>query len=210
MKNLSYFVFLFFFTGCSSSGSNSSVPAETRVAAADTVEKTTEISQPEETPAKIASTERNVAPPQKSYPKEFSAGKINFKIESPETERSATVVKVEGEAPSKFSREFAVEGSVQDAFLLDLDKDGFSELYLVVASEGQLELKGYASYRDRSAGEIYVKDTDAKRQAESDRIFVENGLLFRTFKTRENAVSKFKYELKKGETSFVLSPKASE
>ncbi len=207
MKNLQFLAFLLLLSACSNSGTPTErqetpqIPSDT-VAAIPTPAETAQ-----ETLAAPELTERNAIAPPSSLPKEFSSGAVTFKLESPETERNATVLKVQGRQPNQFSKEFSVEGEVKDAFLLDLNEDGFSELYLAIASpDGQIGLKGYASYRDRSAGEIYVKDKKIEKQASSDRIFVENGQLFRSFISPSGKSVKVKYQLQKGETSFVLSP----
>ncbi len=207
MKNLQFLAFLLFLSACSNSGTPPATQEEPSISS-DTVAATpTPAETAPETLATPETTERNAIAPPSTFPKEFSSGAITFKIESPETERNATVLKVQGRQPNQFSKEFSVEGNVQDAFLLDLNEDGFSELYLAIAApDGQIGLKGYASYRDRSAGEIYVKDKKTEKQSSSDQVFVENGQLFRSFISPSGKPVKVKYQLQKGETSFVLSP----
>jgi len=193
--------------GCSNSGSQSQATLDRPIAGADSLESPAPADNVEES----GTARKDAAPPPLSFPTTFSAGKVTFNIETPAVGAGPAVVRIEGSQPD-FSKEFEVGGEVRDAFLLDLDKDGFSELYVVFAAPGaagQLALAGYASYRDRSAGEIYVKEPAAQKQPGSDQVFTKGEKLFRTFTPANGGAVKWAYSLKKGETSFVLTPSVS-
>jgi hypothetical protein len=208
MRHYLFFFLLSFLAACSGGANQTQEPVSTEKNETDTSEtaKVPETVTPsEDTSAAAERTvkEASMPPPAQN---EFTAGKVTYLIENGENERGASTVKVVGTDPV-FSKEFPVAGRISESFLLDLNKDGFSEFYFTVTtSNGASELKGIASYRDRSAGEIYVKDENPAWQPGASHIFVENGALYRSFSKSEGTEQKLKYELKKGETSFVLSP----
>lgn len=139
------------------------------------------------------------------FQRTFNAGSFVFKVNATNSEVTPIHVSTEG-LPRAFQETFEIEGALRDAHLLDLNKDGFKELYLITQptdDSGNFDIMGVASFRDKSAGAIYVKDTEEKRQVNSDKVFVENGELKRSFVQGGKAMS-FKYRLRAGETGFIL------
>ena len=160
---------------------------------------------------------KNVAPPpsngseqnQHPFNKSLQAGKVNFNVSCENGEKSTIHVDCDGLEVRKYEKDFPIEGQLKDAFSLDLDGDGFYEIYLVVKGKklsSNLEIIGIASYNDKSAGEIYVKDVTTPRQSDSDIVFVENEKLIREFRNEKNELLTFNYNLKKGEAGFILEP----
>jgi hypothetical protein len=139
------------------------------------------------------------------FQRSYNAGPFSFKVNATNSELTPIHISTEG-LPKEFKQTFEKAAAVKEAHLLDLNKDGFMELYIVLqetGKSGNLGLLGIASYKNKSAGEIYIKDTQEIREVNSDRVFVENGELRRTF-VRNGKTMNFKYVLKAGETSFVL------
>lgn len=142
------------------------------------------------------------------FEKKLTDGKITFDIKCENGEQSKFTITGSGfNKDIKFGE--TIEGQLTGAHLLDLDKDGFSEIYLVfnqTDDSGNKMIKAYSSYRNRSAGEIYVKDTDMVRTVNSDQVYVDGKKLMRSFKDENGKEIKFNYQLGKGESSFVLTP----
>jgi len=106
----------------------------------------------------------------------------------------------------------------------DLDADGFEELYLITRSVGSgsyATIYGYASYKDKSFGPIYIPeqqedDPNFRGYMGHDRISIIDNLLVREFPVfndgdRNNAPSggfrSLKYTLEAGEASYILKVK---
>ena len=90
------------------------------------------------------------------FRKTVSAGKVRFYVSSHYAETSTILVESDGLEVRKYENEFIVEGKLKDAFGLDLNDDGFFEVYLVIQKtddSGNLDILGIASYKDKSAGE---------------------------------------------------------
>ncbi|MFK7808342.1 MAG: hypothetical protein AB8F74_11125 [Saprospiraceae bacterium] len=139
------------------------------------------------------------------FQRRYDAGNFTFKINAMNGEVTPIHISTEG-LPRAFEETIEVEGAVKTGHLLDLNKDGFKELYLVIqptGDSGNLDIIGIASYRDKSAGKIIVKDTEEIRAVNSDKIFTKDGELRRSF-VQNGKQMDFGYELKKGETGFVL------
>ncbi|MCB0520234.1 MAG: hypothetical protein H6577_19460 [Lewinellaceae bacterium] len=141
----------------------------------------------------------------KPFNREFIAGQVTFKVSSDETGKGQVNIFADTNNKKSFSREFEVTGNIGDAFLLDLDADGFSEMYLVINKAPHPEIKGYSSYQNRSAGEIVVKD-DIPTGAVASHILTRDGKLFREIKDGNGGTKEQSYLLEKSETSFILAP----
>jgi|GEM_PF-3759833 len=123
-----------------------------------------------------------------------------------------TTFKLESEKLSRaFNERYTFEGQITDGVVLDLDNDGFKELYLtcsITDDSGNKDIMGWASYRDKAAGQIYVDDTKMIRAMNTDKVYAKDGKLYRSFKD-ENGTSKvFEYLLTRGEAGMRLTPKA--
>lgn len=115
---------------------------------------------------------------------------------------------------------------IKDAFLADLNNDGFEELYIiteVAGSGGYAGIIGVASNGDKSSSMITVpelteEDMKAGKTFEGyqghDKVYIENKQLVREFpiyKTGDNNATptggtrKVNYTLNKGETSWILA-----
>lgn len=143
------------------------------------------------------------------FQKNLIAGKIKYTVSAENREVSTIHVKSEGLQVREYEQNITVEGQLINAFALDLNHDEFYEVYLVIEGNdgtGQLEIKGISSYNDKSAGEIYVKDVQVKRQPQTDKIYVHYGNLTRQFNDENNQVQVYQYKLNKGEAGFILEP----
>jgi len=139
------------------------------------------------------------------FQRTYNAGSFLFKVNATNSEVTPIHVTTEG-LPRAYNETFEIEGALREGHLLDLNKDGFKELYLITQptdDSGNFDIMGIASYRDKSAGAIYVKDTPEKRKVNSDKVFVEEGELRRSFVQNGNPMN-FKYRLRTGETGFIL------
>lgn len=130
--------------------------------------------------------------------------------------------------PSGFSHRnetttISVEGKVHRAEVVDLDSNGFQEA-IVFTQDWDNEDKGnvyvFTSYRDRSYGQVHVKELPAgannfsRQSAASDYFELRDGQLVRNRATNtENAANgqdeQYVYQLKQAEAAFILTPKAT-
>ncbi|HFA51112.1 MAG TPA: hypothetical protein ENJ95_19030 [Bacteroidetes bacterium] len=143
------------------------------------------------------------------FTKQFNRGDITFKVDCINQEVSTINVECEGLSAKEFNKKYEVEGQLIDAFALDLNKDKFWELYLIVrptGDSGNLTIMGITSYKNKSAGDIIVKDTDIIRKVNSDRVYSERGNLIRTFTNEKGEQVKLIYGLERGETGYILRP----
>ena len=212
MKYLQLILPLLLFAACQQGKSPDSSPATTApVPSADTtastpaVEETQLQATTDTLPAKAGVAGREVA----ATVQALTDGKLNFIVNTANRSEGKVIVTSEGVAEKAFTREFPVQGTLVSSFLLDLDKDGFSEVYVVLLPDdagGHPVLKGYSSYRDKSAGEVYVKEPKTAAKAGSSRVFTENKALFRSFRDETGKEVTWQYELKRGETGFILTP----
>ncbi len=179
--------------------------------------ETNVVTEPDRNDSIITTQSKNVAPPNRKnldqdngvFQKTIQAGKVKFNVSCQNRETSTIHVNSEGLEVRKYERDFTVEGQLKNAFSLDLDGDGFSEIYLVVQGtddSGNLDLMGIASFKDKSAGEIYVKDVTVPRQMNTDKIYVKGEKLIREFNDEKGELQVYQYNLKKGEAGFILEP----
>ena len=141
------------------------------------------------------------------FQKELPAGKLTFKISSENLDNNILKVECTGFEEREVNNDYPIKGKVIDAFILDIDKNNYSELYTLVKDDnngGNVTIMGVSSYRDRNVADIIVKDTDAKRQANSDTVYIENNLLIRKFIDKNGNPLKFGYKLSQSETAFIL------
>lgn len=151
----------------------------------------------------------------------LSSGSLQFLIENPEVNK--LIITPSGLEVRNDPTEKTVAGTLEDAFITDLDKDGFSEVYCVFRSReglGEASIVGFASYRNRSYGEIYVPpfpegSAYMKGYKGGDVIIAESKRLLREFPIFQGGQDTGKkrriiYELQRGETSFVLKATSQE
>ncbi|HMQ47202.1 MAG TPA: hypothetical protein PKA00_06820 [Saprospiraceae bacterium] len=151
----------------------------------------------------------------------LSSGKVQFIIDNPAIHQlkiTPSGLEVRNEPMEK-----TVDGTLEDAFITDLDKDGFPEVYCIVRSReglGEANIVGFASYRNRSYGEIYVPPFPEgspymKGYKGGDFYVLENKRILREFPIFQGGQDTGKkrriiYELQRGETSFVLKATGQE
>lgn len=148
-----------------------------------------------------------------TYPKVFAkrvlAGKVNFDVSAENGPTSNIHIKCDDLAVRKFNKDLTVDGHLKHAFGLDLNKDGFHELYLVVEKnepEGWLEIIGFASYNDKSAGEITIRDLEIPRKENSDKVYAFYEELRREYYGTDGVIQVYTYKLKKEEAGYALEP----
>ena len=145
-----------------------------------------------------------------------SAGLSDLKIETEGFKSSEDVFNIKDSDPLK------------DFFTLDLNNDGFEELYLITAGTGSGSygnIYGYASNRDLSVTPVFIpeiSENDLKQGGDfygymgHDSIFAENDKLFRKFPVYKEGDANccpsgghkiIQYTLKAGEASWILEIK---
>jgi len=106
--------------------------------------------------------------------------------------------------------------NINEILTADLDKDGFDEAYITYdcmeKGEAHPVIAAFVSFKDRAFGPIYVKAASQKQlkgYQGHDKIFIENGQLFREFpifdgEKNTGKTQKLTYSLSAGEAGFVL------
>lgn len=197
-------------------------PAEAELAEDTLVASTTDV-----VPAEEQASYRQLEQARQE-PEPFEAvledGKIRFALSSPnDAEGNLLTVVPSGLAARNDTLQLQVEGYVHDAFKADLNRDGFIEVYAVTYRGGaqpKEQLYGFSSYRNRSYGPITVYEPEATTMAGyrgQGRFYLdEDGQLRREFPLFDAAGQPtgrkrlVHYELRQGETSFILQPVKSE
>jgi hypothetical protein len=88
-----------------------------------------------------------------------------------------------------FSEEFFDKDPITDVFIVDLDENGFDEIYIITTSAGSGSygnVLGFASNRDKSLSMINFPDIQYNKKffegyMGQDSFFIENNKLVRTF-----------------------------
>ena len=143
------------------------------------------------------------------FEKTVLMGNVNFKVYAENQETTTVKINCDGLSVRKFNQEFVIGGQVINAFGLDLDKDGYHELYIAVQGtddSGNIGLIGIASYKDKSAGEITINEIEIPRKQNTDKVYAFYGELKREFYDQNNQLQVYSYKLKKGEAGFILEP----
>ncbi|MCB0552588.1 MAG: hypothetical protein KDD02_03475 [Phaeodactylibacter sp.] len=162
--------------------------------------------------------------PEKVPPLErtLTAGKVSFTLScsNESAEKNVLCAQPQGLEVRNDQLCLDVEGQARDAFQADLNKDGFIEVYTFTAGpDARGHLYGFASYRNRSYGPINVREPkDALLQGYQgqDAFYVKEGQIKREFPLyNDNGQLSgqrrvITYQLKQGETSFILEPGNSE
>lgn len=156
------------------------------------------------------------------FEKVLTAGKVSFTLScsNESTEKNVLCAQPQGLEVRNDQLCLNVEGQARAAFQADLNKDGFIEVYTFTAGqETHGHLYGFASYRNRSFGAINVREPKAALMLGyqgKDTFYVEEGQVKREFPLyNENGQPSgqrrvITYQLKQGETSFILEPGNSE
>lgn len=213
MKNL---IYIFLLLGLFSCGNDSNQPTQESEKPTEEIQDKI-VAKPEQKKGNETSGETlvptgtNTKQSKRSnvFQKTLTDGKVSFDVLCRNGEMSKYQIISSGFENKNIKYNDAVKGQLSDAHLLDLNNDGFCEIYMVfnqTDGSGNKMIKGIASYRNKSSGEIYVKDTELTRQENSDNVFVEDKKLIREFTNEKGQSIKFQYKLSKGESSFVLEP----
>ena len=143
----------------------------------------------------------------RKFQKTVFCDSIQFEVSSNNGETSTLHVTCDDLQIRKYDNSFKVEGQLIYAFGTDQNEDGFCELYLVVQKNdgsGNLEIIGIASFNDKSAGEITVKDVNLPRQKNSDKVYVYYEKLKREFHDESGKLHVYNYNLVKSEAGYIL------
>lgn len=132
---------------------------------------------------------------------------ISFFVEAKNGETTSVRIRTRG-LDNEFDHSFEVEGQMLAGHLLDLDSDGYKELYLVYQytdDSGNLGIWAVASDRNLEAKEITIEDTNQIRKMNSDRVFQSDKKLMRSMSDENGSPLKFRYQLMKTGDGYVLS-----
>lgn len=140
---------------------------------------------------------------------ELKSGKLSFKVESNNTKDNKMKISISGLEKTNYMETFDIEGKVEQAFLLDINKDNYIELYIVLSLEngtGNKKMIGIASFRNKSAGEIHVQGIRVEMQDNSDSIKKTHDSIRRVFTDAEGKVLDVNYVMAEGEAGYRLIP----
>lgn len=133
-------------------------------------------------PAAVSS-QATPPPKKKEFHARHSAGAFRFFIDSKIAEVSPTHLYTEGPFP-KFDKRIFIEGHIIASYMLDLDGNGFPEIYIIYQANdhsGNVGIRAYALDPDRGVSEVFVSDVRVMRKLDTDTVFVQDGKLFRVF-----------------------------
>ncbi|NBC06247.1 MAG: hypothetical protein GVY26_03535 [Bacteroidetes bacterium] len=175
--------------------------------------------------ADTAAPQMELAAPRKAvrskgpFEQELSEEGIRFTITSPNSATKNTFT-IQSEGLSARNPSFTKDLGPQQVFraeLADLNQDGYPEVYIftrTTTEPAQGEVYAYASYRNRSYGEVYVADEAvqnlrSKTYQGGDVFELQETALVRRFPVYENGRAStdsntLTYKLKMGETSYRL------
>lgn len=122
-----------------------------------------------------------------SFSKQLQMGKVAFHIYSPNNSlHNSIIIQPSGVKDSNFIQT-GVIGTVNDAFIADLNKDGFPEIYwITILESGQKNLLGYGSNKNINLIPIYMPDIIEDRKwgigyRGDDEFKISGGYLLRSF-----------------------------
>lgn len=203
---------LLFCFACTSGSSGSSAAKEP--ATTDTaVSSMTEAAAPDDTIVAAAPARKD------RFEQRLTQGEVSFVVTSPNDSKDNTfAIKSEGlsNRNTTFTKEIGRQ-QVYRAELADLNQDSYPEVYIFTRTPEvppQGEVYAYASYRNRSFGEVYIADEPEQLQRSAqykggDVFELQETTLVRQFPVyTDGKASKNKntltYKLKMGETSYRL------
>jgi hypothetical protein len=121
------------------------------------------------------------------FSKQLQMGKISFHIYSPNNPlHNSIIIQPSGLKDSTFIQT-GVIGNVNDAFIADLNKDGFPEIfYTTITESGQKNLLGYASNKNINLSPVYMPDIKEDKKwgtgyRGQDEYKISGGYLLRSF-----------------------------
>jgi len=198
-------------------GTSNNTTADTseEASTADTVAPTAEVASTEQevTDTMVAATPARTA----AFEQTLREGGVSFTVSSPNQAESNTfTIDAEGLALRNETYKEDIGGyQVYRAELSDLNQDGFPEVYIFTRNEaGQGQVHAYASYRNRSYGQVYVPEVARGDQRMAgyqggDEFELQETALLRQFPVYEDGKPSgssrtLTYKLTQGEASYRL------
>lgn len=133
---------------------------------------------------------------------------VTFFVQAENGEITKPRVRTKG-LENEFDQTFTIEGQLIEGHLLDLDGDGFNELYLVYRQTddaGNLDMIAIRTNSYLDASVVGVQKIREIRKVNSDQIFEINGKLRRTFMDQDGNTINYTYQLVKGSQGWYLLP----
>lgn len=107
---------------------------------------------------------------------------------------------------NEFIKTYEIEAQLVDAYFMDLNNDNYKELYLVTQASdnsANLDLMAFATNGLESASQITILDSEINRKMNSDKIYVKENKLYRTFEANQKD-HLFLYSLQEEENALLL------
>lgn len=216
--SLLFLVLAFIVFSCGGSSEASGEASTSTDTTAETVNAPDETPAPtEETAPESAELARQSAPAATApFEEKLAEGPVTFIVESPNASPNYFTLNTEGMSVRNEETKVDVNGSVVRAQLADLNQDSYPEVYIFTREDnGTEEVYAFASYRNRSYGQIYLaeaENADSRRDRDGAETFeLTETALLQKFTTPESEQRNgnpqtITYALKKGETSYRLEP----
>lgn len=159
--------------------------------------------------------QRAAPAPKGPFKKKLTEGSVSFIVKSPNTDPNSFTVTTSGMSVRNEATTVDVEGEVVRAQLADLNQDSYPEVYIFTrTASGTEAVYAFASYRNRSYGQIYVAEAAAStslRSPSGGTYELTETRLIQKFTPTQNGqrtgdTQTVTYALKKGETSYRLEP----
>jgi len=220
MRSIFLLLLALSFAVCSCGGSSEASGEATT--ATETLTATESTSNEASAPAEAAAPEpaemtRQSAPPATGpFEEKLTEGTVSFIVESPNSSSNYFTLNTEGMSVRNEETKMDIDGAVVRAQLADLNQDSYPEVYIFTRSDsGTEEVYAFASYRNRSYGQIYMaeaENTANQRGREGVETFeLTETALLQKFTASQNGqrtgdTQTVTYALKQGETSYRLEP----
>lgn len=146
----------------------------------------------------------------------LTEGPVTFIVQSPNSTPNFFTLNTEGMTVRNEETKIEVNGRVVRAATADLNQDNYPEVYIITQTEEDIEeIYAFASYRNRSYGQIHMAkaDNDAsfRGNAGGSTYELQETKLIRRHTITQNGqrtgeAGTVEYVLKKGETSYRLEP----
>jgi|AntRauTorckE5430_2_1112549.scaffolds.fasta_scaffold22744_2 hypothetical protein len=203
---------------CGGSAETPGTASSTTEAPAEATAPTENNTQPEEenTTEDLELARQSAAVTEEPFEERLTEGPVTFIVKAPNTMPNSFTLNTEGMSVRNEETTVDVEGQVVRASLADLNQDSYPEVYIITRREdGTENVYAFASYRNRSYGQIYM----AEARAYTAQRGYEGGDTYELTETklvckfpitqdgqRTDEAQTVKYTLKKGETSYRLEP----
>ncbi|QOD61982.1 hypothetical protein H9I45_05935 [Polaribacter haliotis] len=133
---------------------------------------------------------------QQEYSKEYKVGESSFFINAKNGEVSNVHIYTKG-LEENFDKTYEIGGQVLSSTALDINNDGFKEIFLKVLptdDSGNVDLMGFASHKDQKIYEIQITESDHLRDMNTDKVTFSDNKIERTF-TTNGKESGYSYDL---------------